>query len=175
MGVFADGGKRVQLMPRAHAHDAVRVLILMCVLPAVDPSCANLRCFALHRSRPAPVFDPRVRTMAANHKTGESFENKSQSDDVRRNNIIAAKGARQSPARERAGCGEHAGSSVGAPRDVSNEATGCRISVAVLACGVWDFDFAELPACLLRCMLSQPQLRAPCASASWTVGAPFMC
>jgi hypothetical protein len=30
--------------------------------------------------------------MAPQQKTGENFENKSQSDDVRRNNIIAAKG-----------------------------------------------------------------------------------
>jgi hypothetical protein len=32
------------------------------------------------------------------HKSGESFENKSQSDDVRRNNITAAKGSCATPA-----------------------------------------------------------------------------
>ena len=108
-------GQGLQIPPHVHTHNAVLVLILICALPAADPSRPNSRCVALHRSRRTPVFDPRVRTMAS--KSGENLENKSQSDDVRRNNIIAAKGARAIPHPcERARCREHAGSSAPGPR-----------------------------------------------------------
>ena len=136
----------MQITPSAHTHNAVRFLIWICALPAADPSRPNLRCVALYRSRPAPVFDP-VRTMST--RNGENLENKSQSDDVRRNNIIAAKGDRASPHPcERARCGEHAGRKrCSVPRGGSRATTGCRSGVAAWACGFCALHVAGLPAC----------------------------